>query len=399
MVPYNFLSTTKDLPHPTIGIYGKCLWHKQRGGSFQYSRLSSAANLRRGGESSKNTNLQSTPYSSIERSLDSPVDFQRSTLAYILPMKPLQPERYLQKSQVSKKPMMPPKEIPVVSHLTAQSRSTDQSTNFGSSPSGACLAFFETGSKELLPSTISHWWRDTPEWGVSTDKESYSLSGSQGGSVPKVVPPKGVPHTVSTSDMTVTLPVSKHDAISSFRPVRSAHGSKSFIDGATLSKGTFHNQESPKISESLRSHDRYLTYSTVNTHTNSWNWLIWNFERHQVITGRISRPIQRAGFCVLLGGFPVFLPYGQFLCRQTWTHKKEGQLQSFQMSAFAPKGSAYSLPSKGVPHQSGSTVDADFIRGKQFPAYNCVVSRDQFIRRIAQHVSIHSRNVYYSSDR
>jgi len=193
MVPYSFLSTTKDLPHSTIGIYGKCLWHKQRGGSFQYSRLSSAANLRRGGESSKNTNLQSTPYSSIERSLDSPVDFQRSTLAYILPMKPLQPERYLQKSQVSKNgvpplgaPMMPPKEVPVVSHLTAQSRSTDQSTNFGSSPSGACLAFFETGSKELLPSTISHWWRDTPEWGVSTDKESYSLSGSQGGSVPKV---------------------------------------------------------------------------------------------------------------------------------------------------------------------------------------------------------------------
>ena len=37
------------------------------------------------------------------------------------------------------------------------------------------------------------------------------------------------------------------------------------------------------------------------------------------------------------------------------------------MSAFAPKGSAY---------------------GRQFPAYNCVVSRDQFIRRVAQHVSM-----------
>ena len=37
------------------------------------------------------------------------------------------------------------------------------------------------------------------------------------------------------------------------------------------------------------------------------------------------------------------------------------------MSAFAPKGSAY---------------------GRPFPAYNCVVSRDQFIRRVAQHVSM-----------
>ena len=371
MAPYNFLSTTKDLPHPTIGISGNCLLLSgcQRGGSIlrkyqgcsQYSRLSSSANLVRKEVSSEGTNLQSTSYSSIERSLDSPVDFQRSTLSYILPMKPLQPERYLRQSEVSKKTvgsklsMMPPKEVP---YLTGQSRSTDQSTNFQSSASSACLAFFETGSKELLPSPISHWWRDTPEWDVPTNKGSYSLSS---------VPPLGAEVvTVSTSNIPVTLPVSKHDAISSLRSVRSAHSykSKSFVPtvGSSLN-----NQESPKISESLRSHDQYLTYSTVNTHTNSWNWLIWNFERHQVITGRISRPIQRAGFCVLLGGFPVFLPYGQFLCRQTWTHKKEGQLQSFQMSAFAPKGSAY---------------------GRQFPAYNCVVSRDQFIRRVAQHVSM-----------
>lgn len=170
MAPYNFLSTTKDLPHPTIGISGNCLLLSgcQRGGSIlrkyqgcsQYSRLSSSANLVRKEVSSEGTNLQSTSYSSIERSLDSPVDFQRSTLSYILPMKPLQPERYLQQSEVSKKTvgsklsLMPSKEGP---YLTGQSKSTDQSTNFQNSASGACLAFFETGSKELLPSPISHW--------------------------------------------------------------------------------------------------------------------------------------------------------------------------------------------------------------------------------------------------
>ena len=179
MAPYYFLSTTKDLPHPTIGISGNCLLLSgcQRGGSIlrkyqgcsQYSRLSSSANLVRKTTiysgprkevSSEGTNLQSTSYSSIERSLDSPVDFQRSTLSYILPMKPLQPERYLQQSEVSKKTvgsklsLMPSKEGP---YLTGQSKSTDQSTNFQNSASGACLAFFETGSKELLPSPISHW--------------------------------------------------------------------------------------------------------------------------------------------------------------------------------------------------------------------------------------------------
>jgi hypothetical protein len=199
------------------------------------------------------------------------------------------------------------------------------------------------------------------------------------------LPTDGVPSELGTGtydpsifSIPVTLPVDRVTA-------HTSRGGTPLIESSsfTLSQKGYPMDAfngTAKISKSLGDH--YLSYSTIKTHTNSWNWLLWNFERHQVITGRISRPMQRAGFCVLIGGFPVFLPYGQFLCRQAWTQKKEGQLQSFQMSAFSPKdgpkeSTILKLPMAGMG---------------QFWSYNCVVSRDQFIRRISQNVSIRRRN-------
>ena len=84
----------------------------------------------------KYSTLSGFPYSSIERSLESSsmeISFQRSTLSYILPMKPLS-----SKDDSTK----------VIPKLAGGTHST---SNTG------CLAFFEVGGKKLRGSTLSHW--------------------------------------------------------------------------------------------------------------------------------------------------------------------------------------------------------------------------------------------------
>ena len=84
----------------------------------------------------KYSTLSGFPYSSIERSLESSsmeISFQRSTLSYILPIKPLSLKDDSTKA---------------IAKLAGGTYST---SNTG------CLAFFEVGGKELLGSTLSHW--------------------------------------------------------------------------------------------------------------------------------------------------------------------------------------------------------------------------------------------------
>ena len=63
----------------------------------------------------------------------------------------------------------------------------------------------------------------------------------------------------------------------------------------------------------------------------TWNWLSWNMKRNNPISGRIGRSLQRAGICVLLGGFTAFLPYKEYSIRNKMISTKEADLQSFQI--------------------------------------------------------------------
>ena len=63
----------------------------------------------------------------------------------------------------------------------------------------------------------------------------------------------------------------------------------------------------------------------------TWNWLSWNMKRNNPISGRVGRSLQRAGICVLLGGFTAFLPYKEYSQRNALISTKEADLQSFQI--------------------------------------------------------------------
>ena len=64
---------------------------------------------------------------------------------------------------------------------------------------------------------------------------------------------------------------------------------------------------------------------------NTWDWLSWSIKNNSPITGRIARSLQRAGMCVLIGGFTAFLPYKEYSIRNKVICAKEAELQSFQI--------------------------------------------------------------------
>ena len=64
---------------------------------------------------------------------------------------------------------------------------------------------------------------------------------------------------------------------------------------------------------------------------NTWTWLSWSMKNNSPVTGRIARSLQRAGICVLIGGFTAFLPYKEYSIRNKAICAKEAELQSFQI--------------------------------------------------------------------
>ena len=57
-------------------------------------------------------------------------------------------------------------------------------------------------------------------------------------------------------------------------------------------------------------------------------------EKKNPVTGRIARSLQRAGICILLGGFTGFLPYKEYTMRNRLISNYEGDLSSFQILAL-----------------------------------------------------------------
>jgi ribosomal protein S1 len=96
-----------------------------------------------------------------------------------------------------------------------------------------------------------------------------------------------------------------------------------------------------------------------------WDWVNHCTFHDEPITGRVARSLNQAGICVLLGGFPAFLPHRQYSFRNEFISMKQGQLESFQIISL--KG-----PKKGSLAPSAEDK------------WNCVLSKDQFIRSCAR---------------
>ena len=112
--------------------------------------------------------------------------------------------------------------------------------------------------------------------------------------------------------------------------------------------------------------DKYSTPDEVRNKIQKniiWDWINHCILHDEPITGRVARSLNQAGICVLLGGFPAFLPHHQYSFRNEIISKKQGQLESFQIISL--KG-----PKKGSPNAKDK--------------WNCVLSKDQFIRSCAR---------------
>jgi len=104
-------------------------------------------------------------------------------------------------------------------------------------------------------------------------------------------------------------------------------------------KSLDYSQGSVKLHKTKKYRDQYhfLTPEKIQSSLylrNSWNWLSWNIEKKNPVTGRISRSLQRAGICILLGGFTGFLPYKEYTMRNRLISNYEGDLSSFQILAL-----------------------------------------------------------------
>ena len=80
---------------------------------------------------------------------------------------------------------------------------------------------------------------------------------------------------------------------------------------------------------------------------------------NQPITGRIGRSLQRSGICCLLGGFPAFYLTNNIRVELNSLVAKKGSLRSFFLSSLQSKGTQGPLRAKG---------------------FNCIVSRDQYVK-------------------
>ena len=120
----------------------------------------------------------------------------------------------------------------------------------------------------------------------------------------------------------------KHSAQTAFEPGKS---------GLAGLRGKFKSSKAPSsthsLSFSILPHEVQKNQLLLST----WTWLSWSIEQSSPITGRVSRSLQRAGLCVLIGGFTAFLPYKEYSVRNNVICAKEAELQSFQILSM--KGS------------------------------------------------------------
>jgi hypothetical protein len=220
--------------------------------------------------------------------------------------------------------------------LTIQGTLSYMNVRTKSRSKNSSIAFFDIGEKQPVAYNLKHWFRHHPcclrkyplrGWLVPSENTNLSSSLLKKYKSACLRKSKSATHLDAIPKaQTVVLPWSVTPVISK--------GDESLAFGNRLPHEIRHNQQQ----------------------ASSWNWITYCSTHYQPIKGRIGRSLKKAGLCVLLGGFPAFLPHREYSSRNHIISTKEGQLKSFQI-----------------------------INLKDGPKWNCIVSKDQFIRSCARH--------------
>ena len=233
--------------------------------------------------------------------------------------------------------------------------------NSKSRQSNSSIGYFDLDDKSIIPYNLKHYLSNTlcltssaasSESLILASRLRHQLnsrlsSNNTGGKAKPVLDyaPSTQPHLGGTKSKTAlgkatrSFQVSfelpwgqsdtiKHSAQTAFEPGKS---------GLAGLRGKFKSSKAPSsthsLSFSILPHEVQKNQLLLST----WTWLSWSIEQSSPITGRVSRSLQRAGLCVLIGGFTAFLPYKEYSVRNNVICAKEAELQSFQILSM--KGS------------------------------------------------------------
>jgi len=233
--------------------------------------------------------------------------------------------------------------------------------NAKSRQSNSSIGYFDLDDKSIIPYNLKHYLSNTlcltssaasSESLILASRLRHQLnsrlsSNNTGGKAKPVLDyaPSTQPHLGGTKSKTAcgkatrSFQVSfelpwgqsdtiKHSAQTAFEPGKS---------GLAGLRGKFKSSKAPSsthsLSFSILPHEVQKNQLLLST----WTWLSWSIEQSSPITGRVSRSLQRAGLCVLIGGFTAFLPYKEYSVRNNVICAKEAELQSFQILSM--KGS------------------------------------------------------------
>ena len=234
------------------------------------------------------------------------------------------------------------------------------------------FAFFDVGQKSPISYNLKHWFRHNPcmvsPFSSPIDMNSSSLATAEHNEFVKNSS-EGVSGAIAKHNKFSSLILKKHQLGSILFVSKPPVISKSRVgECINLPWGDKSNEinfarKSSKKNKSLSMQNPDVIRHQFQKDT-IWKWLDHCSSHDEPITGRISRSLNRAGLCVLLGGFPAFLPHRQYSLRNEIISKKEGQLKSFQIISL--KG-----PKSGSPLKNDTK-------------WNCVLSKDQFTRSCAR---------------
>ena len=208
------------------------------------------------------------------------------------------------------------------------------------------MAFFDLGEKKPVSYNLKHWFR----YNFNMERVTSKLNTNSPAA-------KILQKYQLRSKLFMSNPLVDPHKVDRVSSILNSESQNSISLPWAISSGT----------RLKKSNVKYSTPDEVRSQIQKnviWDWVNHCSFHDEPITGRVARSLNQAGICVLLGGFPAFLPHRQYSFRNEIISKKQGQLESFQIISL--KG-----PKKG------SLL-------KKEDKWNCVLSKDQFIRSCAR---------------
>jgi len=223
------------------------------------------------------------------------------------------------------------------------------------------MAFFDLGEKKPVSYNLKHWFRYNFNMERVTSKLNTNSPTAQ------ILQKYKLRSKLFMSNSLVDphIDMKSSNQVNRVSPILNSEPRNSISLPWAISSRT--NVGKSTWSGLNKSNVKYYTPDEVRSQIQKnviWDWVNHCTFHDEPITGRVARSLNQAGICVLLGGFPAFLPHRQYSFRNEIISKKQGQLESFQIISL--KG-----PKKG------SLL-------KKEDKWNCVLSKDQFIRSCAR---------------